>query len=311
MIPSRSFIFSLHDGAMEMPAHSIDRPQRLVTALEAVGEVRSKRLELSSRRASVDEIALAHSRDYVEGIAELDDRVDELGEIGLDPELRIKTGSYAAALSAAGAALTTAESLVRGSAIGGETRVMLNRPGSHHAGSDYALGFCVFNNLAIAAARLLEMGLEKVAIFDFDAHHGNGTEEIFYQNPNVLTVSIHQSPFFPGSGSPSMRGAEMSNLNIPLSAGASDQEGKAAFKMARAAIRDFQPDAILLEAGLDAHSEDWTTGLEMSDDFYFYLGRRLSELQDELSCPMAIELGGGYTDNAVRGGFGSFLRGLD
>lgn len=295
----------MHEGNFELPAHSIDRPQRLVWTLGALAEHEAELL-FRDVPASTEELERVHDQDYLAGLRALSARGIEAR---LDPELHAGPRSYEIAAQAAGAVLAeTRHVLARGPSE--EVRVCLSRPGSHHAGPDYALGFCLVNNLAVAAASALEEKLaERVAIVDFDAHHGNGTEEIFSGESRVLTVSLHQYPFYPGTGAAGSEGA-MSNLNLPLPDGTSDDGFMGPWAVAVEKIAGFAPDLILVEAGVDGHLSDWTSGLRLGDSTFRMIGRDLRDLAARCSASLLLEAGGAYTETAARRGIGALLRGL-
>lgn len=305
MRPDRHPTAVVHQGAFDLPAYSIDRPQRLVWLMKALGG-RNAELRISSRAASLEELARAHDPAYVEGLRAL----SESGfEARIDPELIVGPKSYEAAASAAGALLDEARRLITSNRWD-QVVVCLSRPGSHHAGADYGLGFCLINNIAVAAAGVIAEDLaERVAILDFDAHHGNGTEEIFNNESRVLTISMHQYPFFPGTGAAGSEEA-ICNLNLPLEAGSGDQEAREAWQRAVERITGFEPNLIIVEAGLDGHRADWTTGLDLTSESFLNFGHGLRQLGQELAVPVLLEAGGGYTEEAVLDGMDALLRGL-
>jgi acetoin utilization deacetylase AcuC-like enzyme len=185
-----------------------------------------------------------------------------------------------------------AASLAAGTAIEAALRggFALVRPPGHHALAGRGMGFCVFNNVAVAArAAQQRLGLERVAIVDFDVHHGNGTEAIFRDDDSVLFVSLHQWPFYPGSGGPGDQ-AE-TTLNVPLAAGAADEEYLEAFgRVVEPAAERFEPELVLVSAGFDAHAEDPLSDMRVTEDGFRELARRCRALSDRV----AAVLEGGY-----------------
>ena len=197
----------------------------------------------------------------------------------LDADTICTETSYRAALLAAGAAI---EAICRGG-------FALARPPGHHAEPSRAMGFCIFDSIAIAARFAQdELGIRRIAILDWDVHHGNGTQAIVADDPSILFVSLHQWPFYPGSGGPDDQGATV--LNIPLAAGTGDEEYLAAFERAEHRIERFEPDLLLVSAGFDAHADDPLADLMLSTEVFAELGARASRLAPR----SAAVLEGGY-----------------
>jgi acetoin utilization deacetylase AcuC-like enzyme len=197
----------------------------------------------------------------------------------LDPDTICTETTFEAAMLAAGAAI---EAVRRGG-------FALARPPGHHAEPNRAMGFCLFDSVGVAARwAQAELGLGRVAILDWDVHHGNGTQAIFAADPSVLYVSLHQWPFYPGSGGPGEQGETL--LNLPLAAGTGEESYLAAFEHAAAAVTAFEPELLLVSAGFDAHVADPLAELRLSTEVFGELARRAGALAPRV----AAVLEGGY-----------------
>ena len=276
---------------------SAGRLQAIVSHLESSG-VLGRLEELPARDATEDDLALIHSRALVEQVR----AASGGGSRWLDPDTYVVPRSFDAALRSAGGVLAAADAVLDGDL---SRAFSLVRPPGHHATPDRAMGFCLFNNVAISAAHLLERrGMERVAIIDFDVHHGNGTQDAFYSDGRVLYFSTHQHPFYPGSGDwlevgdgPG-RGA---NLNVPFPAGCGDAALLAAHReICVPAVKRFRPQFILVSAGFDAHFADPLAQLRVSTAGYYEVATLLRELADEL-CEgrIVFALEGGYDHTAL------------
>jgi acetoin utilization deacetylase AcuC-like enzyme len=221
-----------------------------------------------------DDVERCHSPELVELVRSAD------APRWLDPDTLVTDTSYEAALLAAGAAIEATR-------IGG---FALGRPPGHHAERNRAMGFSLFNNVAIAARYAqAELDAGRIAIVDWDVHHGNGTEEIFRGDPSVLYISLHQWPFYPGTGGPDDQGETL--VNVPLPAGSTDEEYLAAFEESvEPAIRRFEPELVLVSAGFDAHEEDPIAQMLVTDIGFTELARRSAALAPRF----AAVLEGGY-----------------
>ena len=224
--------------------------------------------------ATVADVERAHLAEHVARIRAIE------RETWLDPDTVCTESTFEAALLAAGA---TIEAVKSGS-------FALVRPPGHHALAGRAMGFCLFNNAAVAARYAqAELGLERVAILDWDVHHGNGTEAILWGDPTVLYASVHQWPFYPGTGGPEEQ--EETTVNVPLQAGAGDAEYARAFEETiEPAIRRFSPDLLLVSAGFDAHEADPLASMRVTTDGF----RRLAARATVLAPRIAAVLEGGY-----------------
>ena len=245
------------------PGHP-ERPQRVeivMKVLEALHWLeRDGLVLLAPREATVDELATVHEREYIQEAEKLSLEAAETKRGGssildLGTDTHVSEKSYEAARKAAGAPLVAIDAILRGQV---DNAYCLVRPPGHHAVAEAAMGFCIFNNVAVAARYALDRhGLERVMIIDYDVHHGNGTQEMFYDDPRVLYFSIHQAPFYPGTGFADERGEGASlgtNVNVPLPAGAGFETYEPIFRQVLAPVADrFQPQLILVSAGFDAH----------------------------------------------------------
>lgn len=222
-------------------------------------------------RAQIERV---HDAGYVDSIERIE------SEVWLDPDTYAGMATYEAAQLAAGCAIRAAE-------VGGFALV---RPPGHHALRSSAMGFCIFANVAIAARYAQQdLGLERVAVVDFDVHHGNGTEELFRHDPSVLTVSLHQWPFWPGTGGPGTNAAGI--VNVPLAAGSGDREYAEAFReIVEPAVAAFRPELLIVAAGFDAHRDDPLAEMSVTAQGFRDLAARCASLAPRV----AAVLEGGY-----------------
>jgi acetoin utilization deacetylase AcuC-like enzyme len=228
----------------------------------------------------------------VDGILDLDGEA-----VALDPDTVLSPGSVKAALLAAGATWDAVKAVCEGRA---PNAFALVRPPGHHAEAERAMGFCIFNNIAVAAQQaILHFGYGRVAIIDWDVHHGNGTQHIFEERADVFYISTHRAPFYPGTGAADERGRGKGHgftLNLPLAAGDGDAEIEAAFdERIGPALDDYKPDLVLVSAGFDAHHSDPLGGLQVSTEAFGRLTRRLMKAAD-VHCDgrIVLVLEGGY-----------------
>lgn len=278
-------LFRQHDPG---PGHP-ESPAR-AEAIERWAADRPAPLPL--RPATLEELGAVHVPSHLHRMGGLDGK-----QGSIDPDTSISPESYQVSLRAAGLTVDFCKEVARGHLQPG---LALVRPPGHHATMIEPMGFCLFNNIAVAARALQRAGLaERIAIYDWDVHHGNGTEAIFWEDPTVLYMSTHQFPYYPGTGRASDRGAgaaEGATVNVPLPAGATDDQLLSASRdILEPAVRDFGPDMILISAGYDALVSDPVGGLAISVDGFRTLSARWRELAESL-CEGRIAgvLEGGY-----------------
>ncbi|MBI4887463.1 MAG: histone deacetylase [Acidobacteria bacterium] len=215
---------------------------------------------IEPRQATWDELARVHDRDYIGLVRETAGRA-----VALDPDTFTSPETYDVALLSAGAAVSAVDHVLDGKQ--GTRALVLSRPPGHHAGRSRAMGFCLFNNVAIAAAHARARGLGRVAIVDYDVHHGNGTQAVFYEDPSVLFISSHQFPYYPGTGAAGEIGTGAGagfTVNFPIEAGATDADYERVYVAATAVLKQFAPDLVLISAGFDAHADDPLGGMRVT-----------------------------------------------
>lgn len=269
--------------------HHPESPERLAAVLRAAeyGEVRDAIIRREPRPATDEELERVHGRAVLDVLERVRGRTAQL-----DADTAVSPTSVDVARRAAGAGLTAIEELRRGSASAAFCAV---RPPGHHATPDRSMGFCLLNNVAVTAAALAAAG-ERVLIADFDAHHGNGTQDVFWDDPRVLFVSWHQSPLYPGTGRVDEiggAGAEGSTVNVPLPPGATGDAYRASFDdVVGPVVEEFAPTWVLVSAGFDAHRRDPLTEMGLTAGDYAELTAELVRLVPEHRTIAFLE--GGY-----------------
>lgn len=244
-------------------------------------------------RASEAQLTRVHERNYIRRVF---DQAPSTGLIHLDGDTAMNPHSLEAALHAAGAAVLAVDLVMSGRA---ENAFCNIRPPGHHAGRSSAAGFCIFNNIAVAAAHALEQhGLQRVAIADFDVHHGNGTEDIFHDDPRVMLCSTFRHPYYPYSGANS---GNEHIINVPLPAGTAGEGFRAAVtEQWFPALERFQPEILLISAGFDAHREDDMGGFGLREADYVWVSEKLKEIAVRHAARRIVSvLEGGYALHAL------------
>jgi acetoin utilization deacetylase AcuC-like enzyme len=289
------------------PVGHPERVERIDVLLELAAEAeRDGVLRVAPRPASVEELYAVHAPRHVERVAASAGRELTVFDADTTAEAR----SYETARLAAGGVLQVIDAVVERRAANGFALV---RPPGHHAESDRVMGFCLFNNVAVGAAHLRRThGVGRVLILDWDVHHGNGTQEIFYSDADVMFVSLHQYPLYPGTGAASERGegpGEGATLNVPMSARCGDAEYDEAMReLVLPAARRFAPEFVLVSAGFDAHRADPLADMNVTEAGFAGLARAVLELAAE-RCDgrLVLVLEGGYDLRALRGSAAAVL----
>jgi acetoin utilization deacetylase AcuC-like enzyme len=281
------------------PRH-VERAERLMSihqALDSSG-LNDTLMHLTARAATGTELQAAHQQDYLETIQHY---IDQGGGY-IDPDTYMNSESWEAATFAAGGLMRAVEATLQGEC---DNAFALIRPPGHHATANRAMGFCIINNVAVAARYALNaLGLERVAIIDYDVHHGNGTQDIFYDDPQVLFCSTHASPYYPGTGLLDEMGSGAGagvTLNVPLPLGVGDTGYEQVFaELVIPAVRRWQPQLILLSAGYDAHWSDPIGPMILSAGGYARLTQMVYDLAHEVcSGRLVLTLEGGYNLDAL------------
>lgn len=287
-------------------AYHPERPERLDAAQAAIERARGSGLTfapVAPRAATSEELARVHSPKFVEWMNSL--RTELGGKVGyIDADTYVGPESVTVAELAAGGTVALLDALIDGPVKRG---IALVRPPGHHARPDQAMGFCLFNNVAIAAAHARARGLSRVAIIDWDVHHGNGTQEMFYRDPSVLYVSTHQFPFYPGTGAVLETGegeGKGFTVNVPLTAGGGDAIYRGAFeRVILPALEQYRPELVIVSAGFDASARDPLAEMALSADAFGWMGRALRRVADaSAGGKVLLALEGGYDLVALEAG---------
>lgn len=270
-----------------------ERPERVGAAVAGVRAGSFDVIEVEARSATDDELLRVHGSELLGQIEEL----CACGGGSIDADTYAVPGSWQAAQFAAGSGLSAIDAISRGDA---DIAFAAVRPPGHHATRSRAMGFCLLNNVAVAAAALAADG-QRVAVVDWDVHHGNGTQDIFYETPDVLYLSLHHSPFYPGTGRIQEVGAGLgtgATVNIPLAAYSNGAVYRQAFaRIIEPVLDQFDPEWLLVSAGYDAHVDDPLGGMGLNADDYAAMSASLSRTMDGTSTVFFLE--GGYNLSAI------------
>ncbi|MEW6096280.1 MAG: histone deacetylase [bacterium] len=273
-----------------------ENKMRLVRILKYLEEstIKNNLFYIPPRHATVEEVASVHLLTYIKMI----ERACQTNKKSIDPDTQICSKSYEVALLAAGGVISAIDAVVAGKKV--KRAFALIRPPGHHAEPDKGMGFCIFNNIAIGAKYAQnKYGIKKILIIDFDVHHGNGTQLVFYNDPTVLYSSIHQYPFYPGTGTQLEKGqgeGEGFTINIPLPAKSGDSEYTQAFKsyIVPPAL-DFNPQLVLISAGFDAHKDDPIGGMRLTNEGYKNIAKLICDIANQTCDGKVVScLEGGY-----------------
>jgi acetoin utilization deacetylase AcuC-like enzyme len=288
----------------------VEAPERFPAALAGVEEAERTGAAVewrSCQPAPEDILKVVHAPGYL-------DRLERLSAEGggyLDLDTGLNEHSWEAATLASGAAIGTVDS-----ALSGTAAFSIARPPGHHAGRNYGMGFCLLNHAAVAAEHARSRGIGRIAILDWDVHHGNGTQDIFYADGEVLYLSTHQSPFYPGTGDAHEVGEEGGRgftVNVPLGARSGEDIYAAAFaRVFVPVLREFRPELLIVSAGYDAHAADLIGGMQLEAGSFRHFAARLAAVAREVEAvPLALLLEGGYNLTALTESLAATIQGTE
>lgn len=273
----------------------VENPRRIQAARAGLAEAGLRLRKLNAREVTREEIVRAHTQTHADAILALDETWKDH-----DEDTHSGPGTREATLHAAGAAAELGSSLARREGLA----FALVRPPGHHAESERVMGFCMLNNIAIAARSAQAAGAKKVAIVDWDVHHGNGTQEIFERDADVLFVSLHQWPLYPGTGAPSEVGLGAGagrTVNVAMPPGAHTADYVHAFRsLVLPVLEAHQPDVLLVSAGFDAHREDPLGEINLDEHAYAWMSHEMLALAKRRDAQLGFMLEGGYNVDALK-----------
>ncbi len=288
----------------------VEAPERFPAALAGVEEAERAGVAVEWRPcqpASREALTAVHAPSYL-------DRLEQLSAKGggyLNLDTGLNQHSWEAATLASGAAIGAVES-----ALAGTAAFAVARPPGHHAGRNYGMGFCLLNNAAVAAEHARSQGVDRIAILDWDVHHGNGTQDVFYADAGVLYLSVHQSPFYPGTGAAREVGegeGEGFTANVPLPARSDEDDYAVAFAgFFIPILREFRPELIMVSAGYDAHVDDLIGGMRLQAPSFGRFAAQLAAVASEIgAAPLAFLLEGGYNLDALTESVAATVKGVE
>lgn len=283
----------------------VERPERLRAVIDALNDDPNLALDpMEAPLVEVEDLLRVHPKAYVDAVFAA---APSTGRVALDPDTVLSAGSLAAARRAAGASVAAVRAVAQG---GAERAFCAVRPPGHHAEPGVAMGFCVFSSVAVAARAAQAVGLKRVAIVDFDVHHGNGTQAVFEHDPTVFVASIHQSPLYPGTGDPSETGlGNIANATVP--AHAPREAWRARFEGLMDRVDAFAPELVIVSAGFDAHVRDPLSAQSLEEDDFAWATRAiLSVARTRARGRVVSSLEGGYDLQALGRSAAAHVRAL-